>query len=355
MRLRSPTSPRGATSRRRTDPPGGSSCRLGPRPRWELPPGPRLLSTREPASSGREIPSREAVLCGCVPPRGRRISPLATIPARIGGRRLRGRRLGASSLRAPLLGPPPLGPPPLAPPPLGPPSPWAPVSAAGPGGNAPALQLRVHEDRRAGAAPRSRTSGAGIRGGDPSRADRRCGARRRGSEARPESVGCQPKSCRWSPFRDRGTKKRPLRLQWPYISCPEDKGSGSGISRERRARGGARSRRKRAGGGGPRERGGAVDPSPVLTVASTPRARKNGPCVCSGRTSAAPRTRGASQESQKKAALGEERVPGASERGAGDRASGRGPSTQVQCSPSLRPPGHEKTAPALAVAVHQLP
>ena len=235
------------------------------------------------------------------------------------------------------------------------PPPWAPVSAAGPGGNAPALQLRVHEDRRAGAAPRSRTSGAGIRGGDPSRADRRCGARRRGSEARPESVGCQPKSCRWSPFRDRGTKKRPLRLQWPYISCPEDKGSGSGISRESRAQGGARSQRKRAGGGGPRELEGSVDPSPLLTVASAPRARKNGPCVCSGRTSAAPRTRGAGQESQKKAALGEERVPGASERGAGDRASGRGPSTQVQCSPSLRPPGHEKTAPALAVAVHQLP
>jgi len=277
MRLRSPTSPRGATSRRKTDPPGGSSCRLGPRPRWELPPGPRLLSTREPASSGREIPSREAVLCGCVPPRGRRISPLATIPARIGGRRLRGRRLGASSLRAPLLGPPPLGPPPLGP--LSPP-------------------------RDPEATPQRFSSGSTKTG----EREQLQGAGRAEQESEEETP-----AGRIAGAARAGGDRRLVPSRW------------------------------------------AANPSPVAGAPSVTGARKNGPCVCSGRTSAAPRTRGSSQESQKKAALGEERVPGASERGAGDRASGRGPSTQVQCSPSLRPPGHEKTAPALAVAVHQLP
>jgi hypothetical protein len=282
MRLRSPTSPRGATSRRRTDPPGGSSCRLGPRPRWELPPGPRLLSTREPASSGREIPSREAVLCGCVPPRGRRISPLATIPARIGGRRLRGRRLGASSLRAPFLGPPPLGPPPLGPPPLGPLSP----------------------PRDPEATPQRFSSGSTKTG----EREQLQGAGRAEQESEEETP-----AGRIAGAARAGGDRRLVPSRW------------------------------------------AADPSPVAGAPSVTGARKNGPCVCSGRTSAAPRTRGAGQESQEKAALGEERVPGASERGAGDRATWRGPSTQVQCSPSLRPPGHEKTAPALAVAVHQLP
>ena len=287
MRLRSPTSPRGATSRRRTDPPGGSSCRLGPRPRWELPPGPRLLSTREPASSGREIPSREAVLCGCVPPRGRRISPLATIPARIGGRRLRGRRLGASSLRAPLLGPPPLGPPPLGPPPLGPP-PLGPLSPP----------------RDPEATPQRFSSGSTKTG----EREQLQGAGRAEQESEEETP-----AGRIAGAARAGGDRRLVPSRW------------------------------------------AANPSPVAGAPSVTGARKNGPCVCSGRTSAAPRTRGAGQESQEKAALREERVPSASERGAGDRASWRGPSTQVHCSPSLRPPGHEKTAPASAVAVHQLP
>jgi hypothetical protein len=315
MRLRSPTSPPGATSRRRTDPPrrvllsfraeAPVGAPAGASPPFH--PGAGLVGEGDPLEGGDPL---------------RVLSPARTpdLPAGDDPRTDRGSPSPGSTARGEFSpSPPPRDPSPG--PPSPPRDPEATPQRFSSGSTKTGKQEQLQGAGRAEQESEEETPAGRI-----------AGAARAGGDRRlvPSRWADDPSPVAGAPSVTRARKNGPCVCSGRTSVAPRTRGAGqesqekAELGEERVPGAGERASGGRgAGGGGPREREGAVDPSPVLTVASTPRARKNGPCVCSGRTSAAPRTRGAGQESQKKAALGEERVPGASERAGGGRGTAR--------------------------------